>query len=140
MALLENGHISNQEKQCTCKIILWRVHETTFAVKINKYYTLLCVCVCVERGWVSGWVWMHELEHVLAYLSSMPSADAISSAFSLAPTDFSTLSCKWHYFQKKLLNINVRFDFLYSTYLKHFSFYEEFNVMLSQAWKRLHIK
>jgi hypothetical protein len=62
MALLENGYISNQEKQCTCKIILRRVHGTIFAVKIKKYYTLLCVCVrararacvCVWKG--GGWV------------------------------------------------------------------------------------
>ena len=34
---------------------------------------------------------------------------------------FST-SHKWHEFRKPLLNTNMRFDFLYDFFLKHFSF------------------
>jgi hypothetical protein len=44
----------NQERQCTCNVILRRVHETTVAVVSSKYYIFLraraCVCVCVFVG------------------------------------------------------------------------------------------
>ena len=53
-----------QDRQCTCKVTLGRVHETTVAVE--KQYVLhisVCVCVCV-----CVWVWVRSHRHVLVAL------------------------------------------------------------------------
>jgi hypothetical protein len=87
--------LSKQNRQCTCNIILRRVHETTVAVESNQYYMYLRVRtrarvhvvdsmrmharVCVVGG---CWGWVHERGRVLAYLSSRPRASAIFSASS----------------------------------------------------------
>jgi hypothetical protein len=59
---------------------------------------------------------------------------------SLAPLHFST-SHKRHDFRgKKVTERKICFDFLYNFYLKCFSFWEEFRELLSEMWKRLHVK
>jgi hypothetical protein len=56
---------------------------------------------------------VNEIERVLAcvyaYLSSMPRAGAIFSAFSLAAPYLSTLPHKWYDFRKKVTEQNCVF-------------------------------
>jgi len=53
---------------------------------------------------------------------------------------FSTLAHKRHDLKKKILEHKICFDFLYKVCLKHLSFYEELNEILSQMYIGLHVQ
>ena len=54
-----------QDRQCTCNVILRRVHETTVAVESNKFYIFLCMCV---RARVGETMRMHACVRVCVYV------------------------------------------------------------------------
>jgi hypothetical protein len=97
---------SQQERQCTHNVILWRVHEILLPLKSCKSYIFLCACVCARvcvgaRPCACARVVLH-IQHATRI--------AILSAASLAPPNFSILS-QTARFSKNLWNIKCVFRF-----------------------------
>jgi len=89
--------IQNQkDRKCTRNITFRLVRATIFAVKEQKVWHIMCVCVCVALG----------IQYVVRRIVTVACA---------APEYFSTLSHKWHDCRKKtLLNIK-RVSYVYWT-------------------------
>jgi hypothetical protein len=100
--------IKLNKTECTYNSKLRGIRESVLLWKSNKYYILVCVCVC-HSSWSE-----HLCACMLPYLPNMERVCAIL-CLRLWPLwlhhIFSTLSQKWEHFRKKLLIIKFVFWF-----------------------------
>ena len=139
-----------QERQYTYNVTLRRVRVTSYRGKAVLYncecvrarvrgYVRMCVRVVARTG-ERAWAWACACSRV-PVLSSMQRAAVLSSATSLPPLYFSTLSHKRYDFQKKkLLNIKRVFRFSLQLLFETFLILRSIQRDTVVVWKRPHAK
>jgi hypothetical protein len=93
-----------------------------FALSLNDYYILLCVCVCVS--FIRGCVGICMRARVILLIQYEERIGRITLSFvtCLAPPNFSKFSHQKHDFLKNVVGHKMCFEFLYKFCLKRLSF------------------
>ena len=141
-----NKTVIQQDRQCTHKATIRRAPEIIVAVE-KQYYIFLCVCMCVrlcarahvygwracvcvcvcvfararvrECGCPRAWACVCNCKRVTLFIQHAKRMRRIifSSAASLTPPHFSTLSHKRHDFRKKVAEYKMRVFILSATFI-----------------------